>query len=303
MSLNASLPTFCPTGTVALAANAPSATVARTTKPATSRRMAQCFMASSCGERRSLRAERFDSTRGNRPSLWEQADFPRPPAPNSPQKPARGAKTATIAAPPDRPPPKILGKTPTPRFFWFFCGVKKGPPHHRKIDATTEKWALRWREEGVDKNPEVRSDSWGPTSVLSFTGAVKLIVNDLRFQVIIVLKGMREPCKGSNCLRRASCLRRAQSSRQLAILHSLAPIIRQKIGKLATRLSSPKSGCPTPVTCLLHDRLSIRHLERCAAMRAIDRLARSQLRHNRSAAIGTNYFVRAGRRRGGRFSS
>ena len=33
-------------------------------------------------------------------------------------------------------------------------------------------------EEGVDKNPEARNDSWGPTSDLSFTGAVKLIVNE-----------------------------------------------------------------------------------------------------------------------------
>jgi hypothetical protein len=71
-------------------------------------------------------------------------------------------------------------------FFWFFCGVKKGP-------ATTEKSALRLREEGRGthearvpvaegdgKNPQVRRGVSGPIYAVSFTGAVKLIVNDSR---------------------------------------------------------------------------------------------------------------------------
>jgi hypothetical protein len=65
--------------------------------------------------------------------------FPAPRPQTRRGNPQEGEKPKRSPPARDRHPQKSPAKQKLARFFWFFCGVKKGPPHHRKIDATTEK--------------------------------------------------------------------------------------------------------------------------------------------------------------------
>jgi hypothetical protein len=94
--------------------------------------------------------------------------FPSPRPQTRLRNPHEGQKPQRSPRPPTGHPKESSAKRQPARFFWFFCGVKKGPPRHRKIDATTEKWALRLREEEVikiRKSEAIRGDRL-PTCLL-----------------------------------------------------------------------------------------------------------------------------------------
>ena len=127
--------------------------------------------------------------------------------------------------------------------FLVFLRCKKG-------GCTTEKWALRLRDErsgkrgeGVDENPKVRSDSWGPTSDLSFTGAVKLIVNER--QCLRIMGSEHTPRAKPAIVRPAhkgtSCMRIAYSR--------LAPVI-LFLGVCVVGTACQAADAPTDQTAL-----------------------------------------------------
>src|SRR5262249_16751224 len=96
-------------------------------------------------------------------------------------------------------------------FIWFFCGVKKGPPDHRKIEHDHRKRALRLWEDGSCKKqrgwleirmPEATRGNRLPPCLLQ--EAVKLIVNDSRRWGIMAVAGVKPGTDWSQCLRRTS---------------------------------------------------------------------------------------------------